>query len=641
MEQAGARIAEAEESALEHQRKAIRDHSTAHRSAIYPPGAEYALCHAEAQLMSAVIAVLNESLTESLRGFYKLRKAFSTLYEINEAEKSYLRKHGNAVRQSQSFDTSRESIASSDQPTNGAGAAAQSSGKLTPSTTDDSEDEDDGYDFVDAKDKTLDAITPIGYQGHLEYPDMNGLDLKETITEKFGANNNLSPSPPATGVDVDSNSAAAEADNEVDIRTITTDPIDLFIHSGTGLCFGLLQLMLSMIPPAFGRLLSLFSFRGDREAGLRMLWSATKFKTNINGAMAGLITLGFHNGAIAFCDILSSDALPEARLRNLLQEMRSLYPKSKLWLLEEARMLSRDRRLEDAIDIVAKGPKSSLKQVEALAIFERSLSLMYLHRYQECADSFLECVGLNNWSHALYYYIAGACYVELYRTNKASNPEKAKEYASSAEKHLHEVPQHAGKKRFMARQLPFDVFVSRKIIKWEARAKARNCSFVDAIGISPVVEMSYFWSGMRRMNPEHLQLSLERLAWSEDELENPQWKSEPSDEQAILSLLRASCQRFLGQTNDAQKTLTNDLFSHDLHQLKACEHPDTWPLPTGHYEMAVCFWEEAGGEAGDKNLLRKCSAELTKVENWESYDLDARIGMKVRTARETLKRTSL
>ena len=369
-----------------------------------------------------------------------------------------------------------------------------------------------------------------------------------------------------------------------------------------------------------------------------MLWSATKFKSNINGAMAGLIVLGFHNGAIAFCDILSNDALPEARLRALLHDMREVYPKSKLWLLEEARILSRDRKLETAVELVENGPKSSLKQIEALGIFEQSLSFMYLHQYQECADSFIKCVGLNNWSHALYYYIAGICYVELYRIHRTSEPEKAEEYAAKAEKHLREVPSHTGKKRFMARQLPFDIFVARKITKWEGRSKARSCSFVDAVGVSPVVEMIYFWSGFRRMREKQVQMSLDRLAWSEDTNENPQWPSEPADERAILSFLKGTCERFLGYPQKAKTILSEEVLSHDLHQLKTCEHPDTWPLPTAHYEIAVCLWQEAGGEDGDRATLQQCSEELTKVENWENYDLEARVGMKVRTARETLKR---
>jgi hypothetical protein len=71
--------------------------------------------------------------------------------------------------------------------------------------------------------------------------------------------------------------------------------------------------------------------------------------------------------------------------------------------------------------------------------------------------------------------------------------------------------------------------------------------------------------------------------------------------------------------------------------LKACENPDTWPLPVTHYELAVLHWTRAGGEDGDEDELRRCNDELWKVEHWESYELEARIGLKIRTARETLK----
>ena len=114
---------------------------------------------------------------------------------------------------------------------------------------------------------------------------------------------------------------------------------------------------------------------------------------------------------------------------------------------------------------------------------------MYAHQYENAAEAFIRCCDLNNWSHSLYIYIAGTCYVELYRIHKESNPAKAQEYALKAEKHLRNVTAHASKKRFMGKQLPFDVFVNRKIAKWEARSKAWDCSYVDGVGVSPVAEM--------------------------------------------------------------------------------------------------------------------------------------------------------
>lgn len=46
-----------------------------------------------AQLMSALIGVLNETLKESAIAFYKLNKAYSTLEKIMQMEENYLLKN--------------------------------------------------------------------------------------------------------------------------------------------------------------------------------------------------------------------------------------------------------------------------------------------------------------------------------------------------------------------------------------------------------------------------------------------------------------------------------------------------------------------------------------------------------------------
>lgn len=397
------------------------------------------------------------------------------------------------------------------------------------------------------------------------------------------------------------------------------------------------------IPPAFSKLLLIIGFHGNRDLGLKMLWQASRF-TNYNGAMAGLILLGYFNGIVGFCDILpdtshgfEADMLggyPKERCEALLSEMRTRYPKSRLWLLEEARMFSLNRRLETATDLLSGDIKSPLKQVEALAMFEKALNSMYLHRHAICADCFLKCVSLNNWSHALYYYIAGCAFVELYRRSKISDPTTAQAHAQRATELLKQVSKHAGKKKFLARQLPFDIFVVRKINKWEARAKEWNVPFIDAVGVSPVEEMIYFWNGYKRMAPVHLEDSLACLSWSEDPARNPLWEREGLDERAVLSVLRAAILRSLGRYEEAKAILMRDVISHDKALFKGALRDD-WTAPTACYEMAVCLWVQGQGE---KESVRECAEWVDKVARWEGYSMDARIGLKVANAQDTCKK---
>jgi Protein of unknown function (DUF3808) len=706
--EAGERLSEAETSATNDLYKAQRSDKY-NAGGLYAPGSEFHLCIALAQITSAVVAILNESLTDAIRAFYKLRKAYMTLNNLVDEEDRAMKARGlgslPASRQ-RSTDSLKSSKTSSSATRVLPGAFTtnfstnishdqhpsklRDAENLTDTDTPREENHEQDDEFYDADDVHNEKPTR-SYTGHIdkELPKvdtkLHDLSLSENNRKEEGFTSPSEDLPPPDKVsNLDRRRFSQDPDSE-----IFTNPTDIFVHSGVNLCFGILLLMISAIPPVFGKLLYVIGFRGDRERGIKMLWQASKFK-NINGGMAGLALLGWYNGLVGFCDVVPDanhedpedvEGYPADRLEALLTDMRTRYPSSLLWRVEEARMASHHRDLDTAIDLLSQSGKASLKQVEALRVFEKSLAALYSHRYQLCSDSFIECVDLNSWSRALYYYIAGSAHLAMYRDFKASGSlDEAAKQAKIAEKYFKIAPTHTGKKRIMARQLPFDVFVARKIAKWEARASAWNCAFVDAIGVSPNEEMVYFWNGHKRMTRERLNDSLKNLAWSEDSTQNPYWKKEELDERAILAVLRASIYRNLRKHEDAKALLKKEVLCYDKMLFKGL-HRDDWTAPTAHYEMGVNLWMQrsqyireygagipdpstdhvlqsprsvqrgtAPGQARtkeelldidlkmDARLVVECKEYIEKVGKWEKYDLDTRIGMKVTTASDALRK---
>lgn len=331
--------------------------------------------------MGAIVGLLNESLTESIKGFYKLRKAYMSLDGILEAEVKYMRGKTDSMSARSSIEADRSTMPGSFHDETQHLQHSKLRNALSP-------DEayvrheggvgDDSDVFVDAVEDVHTTSTLTTYTGQIDEEEVheNFAAFTLEITESHASRNR-----PVVDHDPDSE--------------FFSNPIDVFIHSGANLCFGVLLLMISMIPPAFGKLLYIIGFKGDRERGLQMLWQSSKFH-NINGALAGLILLGFYNNLIGTCDILPDsdsgylDGYPVKMCQELLSDMRRRYPKSHLWMLEEARMEAADKKLEHAIEMLDEDMSSPLKQVEALAMFEKALDSMYCHKYSLCAESFIK-----------------------------------------------------------------------------------------------------------------------------------------------------------------------------------------------------------------------------------------------------------
>lgn len=315
------------------------------------------MCQAIAQLMGAVVGVLNESLTESIKAFYRLRKAYIALDAILKMEEKFM----------ESRDANRLLLPSSSDIAKSVGADAKVSANSSSSSI-----------------KSASAATKTVPADEKELSQtLSGL----TVTPEPASNGS-----PGSATPNDSNIINHDPDSD-----IFQNEIDVFVHSGANFCFGILLLLISMVPPAFSKLLSIIGFHGDKQRGLRMLWQASKFH-NLIGGMAALALLGYYNGFVRYCDIMPDATLgeddvegyPQERLTALLAEMRRRFPNSQLWLLEESRMMGANKDLEGALVLLNGKNKSPLKQVEALRVFEKSLNALFLHEYEVCSDAFIE-----------------------------------------------------------------------------------------------------------------------------------------------------------------------------------------------------------------------------------------------------------
>jgi len=425
--------------------KIAQKERTAYQSKIYAPGTEYQLCYAISQLTSAITAVMSGSVTEAVKGFYKLRKAYLTLDGILEVEKAYLKKTG-AYHEEMPLNPVLEDY----EKTN---TTVIENGARNPS------------EEVGEK-----SYEPIRTQSRISTKSTSTLPVPRRMKSNL-----LQTDPADLGI---------------------TSHTDIFIHSGTRLCYGILLVIFSMIEnPIFNRILYIVGFKGDLERGTRYLWEASRFD-NFNSAISGIALLGYYNGLTGACDILPTDpradddlqGFPRGKCKVLLTDMRRRYPDSRLWKMEEARMLSNDRKLRAALDILTHNSDSNMKQIATINIFEQGLTSLAVLDFELCAKSWIQCAELGSWSPCLYSYMTGIAYLELYRDFRDGDPGKAKVYKEKATEYIRKGPPLSGRQTFMGQELPFDIFIGRKVKKWELRAKEWGVDLVDAIGVSPLVE---------------------------------------------------------------------------------------------------------------------------------------------------------
>ncbi|KAJ3464702.1 hypothetical protein MRS44_009488 [Fusarium solani] len=389
---------------------------------------------------------------------------------------------------------------------------------------------------------------------------------------------------------------------------------------------------------------------------VRMLWRSTAY-ANVNGAIAGLVLLSYYNALLGAVDILPDEkdfdegaeivGPPREKCDKLLASMRARYPDSRLWKVEEARQHGNEQELPKAIEVLTTGGESKMKQVAALNNFELSINAMAIQNWPLMRDSFLHCLEVNDWSPALYYYMAGIASLELYRNAiEAGDEGEARRQKAKTEEFFRKAPSVAGKKRFMARQLPFEVFIQRKIQKWEDRVKEHKVDLADAIGASPALEMCYLWNMVKRMGPAELETARHAMRWERctAKPEVVEKMKEELDEIGSWALICAALFRQGKRFEEARELLETHVLKHDRSVFKG-PTKDDYVLAAGTYEKGAIAWGECcnppEGTVEEVAKYRRekydeCLRQMDVAKVWEAFVLDARIGMRVQSGLETL-----
>lgn len=617
-------------SRTEAQKSGIRN------SSIYPPGTVYAVTYTESCLLHALLMLFTESMMDAAKALLKLRKAYSMLHEIMEVVKK--------------SELSRKVSSSS-------AVSIQSNGSfVSEEATFVSADIPYQLSETESNDPELWAFAEKIYK--MRKLRLSGAHIGNTpAISRLRSGLGLSASNKSEEL---ANSEQSVLSDEAAERQAT---IDEFIHSGVNLCYGILQVVLSLIPPAIGAVLSIVWFRGSREEGLRLIWKATKDR-NVHGCIGLLGLMFYYDGPFQFTDVdfdippalsntktsdsdtdrdgsISIDEMdghallhPGPILEEALLHARALFPNSALWLLNEARMLSSRGRLPEAIELLDSIDVESIhmRQVKGLLVFDKAITLVHMQEYERAATNLLSLLKISDWSHAFYTYFAGCCYLENWRMAQMGfiKDDKLEFYREKAEELIFSAPKLLGKKTFKSKNLPLDRFMLRKVEQFKATQKKLGVkNILDAIGTSPIREITYFYNGYNRMSKSDLEIAQKMLT----SYHNPAIDQHDPDQELIKNLLLSLTMRRLGDVESGVKLLDEKVLpsiyymqNGKVKYIKKTEDP--WAYPTALYERALFTWKLDGVDN-----LSECRHWLVTAQNYAGdYELSTRVGMKIKAA---------
>lgn len=421
---------------------------------------------------------------------------------------------------------------------------------------------------------------------------------------------------------------SAGLDNTTKHEDENVPKIDEAIQSGALMCYGLLTLIISLLPPKLTKVLNLLGFHGERDEALRYLWIAASNPQSLQGAASFAALVQYYGGAVQLCDIYDTtsgvDGWPVERCNKTLEEINTFYPNGKLWVLHHAKLRGMEKNLGAALEVLDKGfaaAKPELQQIETLMLFEYALDCSFDHQYAKAATYYIRVRDQNDWSHALYTYFAACCYIEDARTNGDA------ESLVHANDLLQTIPVmfQTSKKLFGGvKRVPIESLIERRISKWSKRRdQAGSGGLAEYAGPSPIMELIYIYNGYRRMDKAALD------SWRVI----PPSPNMDSEDELCSKLMHAVVLRNIGDITEAC-TILAEFCS------KKAKTSEGWAIAFGYYEYAVCLWWTLQSTTDKKKAmaeLDECYRYLRLAVDYDNNELEGRLNIRVQLAKEVVK----
>ncbi|WBW73681.1 protein with a role in clearing aggregate protein [Schizosaccharomyces osmophilus] len=408
---------------------------------------------------------------------------------------------------------------------------------------------------------------------------------------------------------------------EIQVTNSNAQFIDEFIESGISTGYGVLTFLISLLSPSVMRVLSFFSMHGERKDAVQLLWKATTY-SNMQGAIALLCLYAFNALVQSSASIVPLDYADELRrCQDGIDNVRQRYSNGAIWAVMQGKLHYLRGDPEKALELEKTRVDTSMEQIIAMKGFDTAMLFVGIRKFKEAAQAILDLEDLNSWSHSFYRFFAGCCMLQHSRElkNNGGNIEESENYLAKAIEYLKQSPTLVQKKK--RRVLPVEMYLVRKVQKWEDRAAKLKVNLADAMDIPPYIELIYIFVTWCLNDPEHLLIlrsELERCQCTED------------DGVALQEFLLAVVERHLKNYESSRARLIRVMNMNKDYLSQA--NRDFWILPSAHYEMAALEWDMHALEAE-----REVKQQLKKAQEYHNYDLEGRLSMLTQAALQTVQ----